>query len=193
MSIEDQLRDAADAVNGLWSDPDETQERLAQLQRRIERDPAPDVAPSATEDPRSRPSRRPLSEVVFLTVAETADIMQVSKMTVYRLVRSGHLPAIRVGRSFRVPKQAVHDFVRESDADSESLTVPADRAPQEPRDPGLLTVAEAADVLGISKMQVYRLVHSKVLPAIRTGPTFKVPEPAVQEYRRTAGAPAHRG
>ncbi|WP_329422984.1 helix-turn-helix domain-containing protein [Streptomyces sp. NBC_01693] len=57
----------------------------------------------------------------------------------------------------------------------------------------MLTVAEAADVLGLSKMQVYRLVHSKVLPAIRTGPTFKVPEPAVQEYLRTAGAPSHRG
>ncbi|WSN02250.1 helix-turn-helix domain-containing protein [Streptomyces sp. NBC_01693] len=71
--------------------------------------------------------------------------------------------------------------------------MPADRAPQAPRDSGLLTVAEAADVLGLSKMQVYRLVHSKVLPAIRTGPTFKVPEPAVQEYLRTAGAPSHRG
>jgi excisionase family DNA binding protein len=38
----------------------------------------------------------------------------VSKMTVYRLVHSGHLPAIRVGRSFRVPEQAVHDYLRES-------------------------------------------------------------------------------
>ena len=29
--------------------------------------------------------------------------MRVSKMTVYRLVHSGELPAVRVGRSFRVP------------------------------------------------------------------------------------------
>ena len=53
--------------------------------------------------------QRPLNEVVFLTVAEVATVMRVSKMTVYRLVHSGHLPAIRVGRSFRVPEQAVHD------------------------------------------------------------------------------------
>ncbi len=45
--------------------------------------------------------QRPLNEVVFLTVAEVATVMRVSKMTVYRLVHSGHLPAIRVGRSFR--------------------------------------------------------------------------------------------
>ncbi len=38
----------------------------------------------------------------FLTVSEVADRMRVSKMTVYRLVHSGELPAVRFGRSFRV-------------------------------------------------------------------------------------------
>jgi excisionase family DNA binding protein len=38
--------------------------------------------------------------------------MRVSKMTVYRLVHSGELPAVRVGRSFRVPESAVHDYLR---------------------------------------------------------------------------------
>ncbi|MCM2578270.1 helix-turn-helix domain-containing protein [Streptomyces meridianus] len=57
---------------------------------------------------------RPLNEVAFLTVAEVATVMRVSKMTVYRLVHGGQLPAIRVGRSFRVPEQAVHDYLRES-------------------------------------------------------------------------------
>ena len=48
-----------------------------------------------------------LSDVKFLTVAEVADMMRVSKMTVYRLVHSGELPAIRFGRSFRVPESAI--------------------------------------------------------------------------------------
>jgi excisionase family DNA binding protein len=48
-----------------------------------------------------------LSEARFLTVAEVADTMRVSRMTVYRLVHSGELPAIRFGRSFRVPEAAV--------------------------------------------------------------------------------------
>ena len=47
----------------------------------------------------------------FLTVAEVADIMRVSKMTVYRLVHSGELPAVRVGRSFRVPETAVNKYL----------------------------------------------------------------------------------
>ena len=53
-----------------------------------------------------------LSEVRFLTVAEVASIMRVSKMTVYRLVHSGELTSVRVGRSFRVPEHAVHDYLR---------------------------------------------------------------------------------
>jgi excisionase family DNA binding protein len=60
------------------------------------------------------PAERPLSEVTFLTVAEVAMIMRVSKMTVYRLVHAGDLPAVRVGRSFRVPEQAVHDYLEHS-------------------------------------------------------------------------------
>jgi excisionase family DNA binding protein len=58
--------------------------------------------------------QRPLAEVRFLTVAEVAAIMRVSKMTVYRLVHGGDLPAVRVGRSFRVPEQAVHEYLRDS-------------------------------------------------------------------------------
>jgi excisionase family DNA binding protein len=53
-----------------------------------------------------------LSEVKFLTVAEVASLMRVSKMTVYRLVHSGELPAVQIGRSFRVPEQAVHEYLR---------------------------------------------------------------------------------
>lgn len=53
-----------------------------------------------------------LEQVKFLTVAEVATAMRVSKMTVYRLVHGGDLPAVRVGRSFRVPEQAVHDYLR---------------------------------------------------------------------------------
>ena len=61
---------------------------------------------------------RQLSEVRFVTVAEVASLMRVSKMTVYRLVHSGELPAIRVGRSFRVPESAVNNYLQASFIDT---------------------------------------------------------------------------
>jgi len=54
------------------------------------------------------------ANVKFLTVAEVAGQMRVSKMTVYRLVHNGQLEAIRVGRSFRVPEYAVEEYLRKS-------------------------------------------------------------------------------
>ncbi|RNL81205.1 helix-turn-helix domain-containing protein [Nocardioides marmorisolisilvae] len=55
-----------------------------------------------------------ISEVKFLTIAEVASVMRVSKMTVYRLVHGGELPAVRVGRSFRVSENDVNEYLRNS-------------------------------------------------------------------------------
>lgn len=42
------------------------------------------------------------TEQRLLTVREVADVMRVSNMTVYRLIRGGELEATRVGRSYRI-------------------------------------------------------------------------------------------
>lgn len=55
-----------------------------------------------------------ISEVKFLTIAEVASVMRVSKMTVYRLVHGGELPAVRVGRSFRVSEKDVNEYLKNS-------------------------------------------------------------------------------
>ena len=47
----------------------------------------------------------------FVTVAEVAQLMRVSKMTVYRMIHAGDLPAMRVGKSFRVPQVAVQQLI----------------------------------------------------------------------------------
>lgn len=60
------------------------------------------------------------SDVQFLTVAEVADLMRVSKMTVYRLVHAGDLPAVQFGRSYRVPESAVGNFLRGAQVDGQS-------------------------------------------------------------------------
>ena len=55
-----------------------------------------------------------LTGVRFLTVAEVAALMRVSKMSVYRLIHHGELEAVRFGRSFRVPEKAVHAYLRDA-------------------------------------------------------------------------------
>ena len=74
---------------------------------------ASSVSRGSAEGGNARPESS-LSGVSFLTVAEVAALMRVSKMTVYRLVHGGELPAVQVGRSFRVAEQAVHDYLRDA-------------------------------------------------------------------------------
>jgi len=56
---------------------------------------------------------RTLKREKYMTVDEIAALLRVSKMTVYRLLHSGELDAVRIGRSFRVPESAVGDLLRE--------------------------------------------------------------------------------
>jgi excisionase family DNA binding protein len=50
-------------------------------------------------------------EARLLTVREVADAMRVSPMTVYRLIKSGDLEAIRVGRHFRISEQRMREYL----------------------------------------------------------------------------------
>ena len=64
--------------------------------------------------PSPESDRPDLAEAKFLTIAEVAAMMRVSKMTVYRLVHNGDLPALRVGRSFRVSEKDVDVYLQKS-------------------------------------------------------------------------------
>lgn len=48
---------------------------------------------------------------VVLTAAEAMDILGVGKNTMYRLLKSGELPAVRIGRHWRIPKENLEQFL----------------------------------------------------------------------------------
>ncbi|HEU5001430.1 MAG TPA: helix-turn-helix domain-containing protein [Actinomycetota bacterium] len=54
----------------------------------------------------------------LLSVAEVARVMRVSNMTVYRLIRSGTLPAQRVGNRYRVRESDVEAYLRNAYSDA---------------------------------------------------------------------------
>ncbi|MEA2434230.1 MAG: hypothetical protein QOG54_1687 [Actinomycetota bacterium] len=47
----------------------------------------------------------------LLTVGEVATVMRVSNMTVYRLIKSAQLPAIRVGKNYRIRRGDVDRYL----------------------------------------------------------------------------------
>ena len=47
----------------------------------------------------------------LMTVAEVAAALRVSNMTVYRLIKAGDLPALRVGKNYRIRAAHLDDFL----------------------------------------------------------------------------------
>jgi len=47
----------------------------------------------------------------FMTVGEVADLMRVSSMTVYRLIKAGDLRAVQVGKSYRIREEDINSFI----------------------------------------------------------------------------------
>jgi excisionase family DNA binding protein len=69
----------------------------------------------------------------LLTAAEVSDLLRVSTMTVYRLIRRGELPAVRVGRNYRVRASELDTYLSGQVVDPATIR-PAD-----------LGIAEAGD------------------------------------------------
>ncbi len=48
-----------------------------------------------------------------MTVGEVARVLRISNMTVYRLISSGQLSAVRVGKSYRLREEDVDRYLAE--------------------------------------------------------------------------------
>jgi excisionase family DNA binding protein len=63
-------------------------------------------------DPAQAPSAAQ-QQTHFLTVGEVAAVLRVSNMTVYRLINAGEIPAVRIGRSFRLREVDLDRYLAE--------------------------------------------------------------------------------
>jgi excisionase family DNA binding protein len=70
--------------------------------------------------------------------------------------------------------------VNEPEGDPEMTVEPALRQPTGGR-PALWTVTEVASALRVSKMTIYRMMHSGELPHVRVSGSYRIPDEAVQE------------
>lgn len=112
----------------------------------------------------------------LLTVAEVADLWGTSKHSVYRAIRVGDLPAVRVrGRNRYLVYQSGAELARDG---MPVLVEPAVK-------PEYLTVAEVAARLACSNETIRRLVNSGDLEALRfsgKGSRLRIAPEAVDAY-----------
>lgn len=57
------------------------------------------------------PKQTSPAEAEYYTVPEVAQKLAVSTMTVYRRCQNGDIPTLRLGRSYRIPRQALEELL----------------------------------------------------------------------------------
>lgn len=67
-----------------------------------------------------------MSDENFLTTEEVLDYLQVNLRTVYRLIKAGKIPAVRVGRQWRFRKRDIDAWLESSRPASGGLMLPED-------------------------------------------------------------------
>jgi excisionase family DNA binding protein len=137
------------------------QEHQANAQQEVSAPSEPDVGSPKTEQDSQppRPSLNLLNKGEWLTVGELQAALRVSKVTAYQLVRSGAVPAARVGRQYRVSTSGARAYMKAagipslSQPDSEHLQgtakCTADDPP--PYKDKLLSVSEVAERFGVNR------------------------------------------
>ena len=56
-------------------------------------------------------TQSPQGTSAFVTVGEVARQLRVSNMTVYRLINAGDMPAVRIGKSYRLRAEDVDAYL----------------------------------------------------------------------------------
>jgi excisionase family DNA binding protein len=63
---------------------------------------------SSSPTPERRPDQNPgRTRPAFLTVEEVAAVLRVDPVTIYRAIRAGELPAVKIRKRYVVPRRAL--------------------------------------------------------------------------------------
>lgn len=52
-----------------------------------------------------------MGEIKVYTLDEVADILKVTKRTIYNYLKAGTLPAVKMGKSYRVTEENLREFI----------------------------------------------------------------------------------
>jgi excisionase family DNA binding protein len=59
----------------------------------------------------------------YLTIPELAKILGMSRIAVFKKVKSGEIPAIRVGRNYAIPKKFINNILGRPLSDEEKAQI----------------------------------------------------------------------
>ena len=98
----------------------------------------------------------PFIKEQYVSTAEIAKLLGISTVAVFKRIKKGQIKATKIGRSYAIPRSYVEEHFPEH-------KIPTLEHGE------YLSVIEAASILGISRIAVFKRIKSGQLPAKRVG------------------------
>ena len=112
----------------------------------------------------------------YLTPKEAAEALKVDRLTIYRMIKDGRLPASRIGkRGWRIDERSRRRSSHAGETVSAGLRL-EDM-------PDLVTVDVAAEWMGCSVVTVRRLIHAGTLKRVKVGRLDRIPRTALERMQ----------
>ena len=114
-----------------------------------------------------------------MTLAQVADVLQIQPQTVARHLADGSLRGFRVGRAWRITREALREF-----CEPESWTTDRNRKPAVFLAPEgtMLSTIQVAAILGRSRATAWRLMANGAIESRRQGREWVTTPEAVKQY-----------
>ncbi len=110
---------------------------------------------------RSDYRHEPVRQEGFISIPECAQLLGISRIAVFRQVKSGKLPATKVGRHYVIARKLIAGSVGPDGTIAES----ANR---------YCSVIEAARRLGISRIAVFKRIQNGKIKAVKIGRSYAI-------------------
>lgn len=121
-----------------------------------------------------------------LDIDATADLLAMSKRSVYGIVRAGDVPAWRLGQQWRLWRPAVLRAVGGPEVEVSNPLHPED-------DPGVVTTKTLAELLNITPATCRALLKDGSIPSRRVGHSTRIWWPNVRQLMIDGTPVAERG
>jgi len=56
-----------------------------------------------------------MEQIELLTVEQLCKVLQIGKNTAYKLIQTGEVKGFRVGRSWKIPRDSVIEYIKNQD------------------------------------------------------------------------------
>lgn len=102
----------------------------------------------------------------YMSITDFIDTVHISRPTAYSLIKDGKIKAIRVGKTWRIPRDEVERYISANKDFADEY----------------IKVDEFRKKLGISRLTAYKIIRRGDVKACKIGKAWCIPREEIERY-----------